>query len=104
MSKEIKGGRMSGKTLFDEEEELTPLEALKRIRQETIPATYNQDFDKEECCKIIETALKALEIIKPYCLVADYKTDDPDTRYELAFCKKICITKEEYELLKEVLL
>lgn len=37
------------------------LDALKRIRQETIPATYNQDFDKEECCNIIETALKELE-------------------------------------------
>ena len=37
---------------------LSPLEALKRIRQETCPATYNQDFDKEECCDIIETALK----------------------------------------------
>ena len=33
------------------------LEALKRIRQETCPATYNQDFDKNECCDIIEQAL-----------------------------------------------
>lgn len=32
-------------------------EALKRIRQETIPATYNPDFDKGKCCDIIEKAL-----------------------------------------------
>lgn len=37
------------------------LEALKRIRQETCPATYMQDFDKTECCDIIERALKRLE-------------------------------------------
>ena len=98
MSKEIKGGRMSGKTLFDEEE-LTPLEALKEIKE----CLFWSD-EGLNCIQIIETALKALEIIKPYCVIADYKTDDPDTSYELAFCKKICITKEEYDLLKEVLL
>lgn len=47
-----------------------------------------------------EKKLKALEIIKPCCIVAKY----PDNTYELAFCKKICIEKEEYDLLKEVLL
>ena len=34
------------------------LEALKRIRQETCPATYMPDFDKEECCNVIEKDLK----------------------------------------------
>lgn len=36
-------------------------EALKRIRQETTPATYMVDFDKNECCDIIEKDLKELE-------------------------------------------
>ena len=53
---------------------------------------------------IIEKELKALEILKPYCIVADYKCENPEDRYELAFCKKVCITEEEYKLLKEVLL
>lgn len=39
------------------------LEALKRIRQETCPATYMDDFDKNECCDVIEQALKRLESI-----------------------------------------
>ena len=43
---------------------MTPNEALKRIRQETCPATYMQDFDKEECCNIIEKALLELKAIK----------------------------------------
>lgn len=39
-------------------------EALKRIRQETCPATYMQDFDKNECCDTIEQALLELKSIK----------------------------------------
>ena len=37
---------------------MSALEALKRIRQETAPNTYNSDFDKNECCDIIEDTLK----------------------------------------------
>ena len=33
-------------------------EAIKRIRQETCPATYMQDFDKEKCLKVIEDSIK----------------------------------------------
>ncbi len=33
-------------------------EAIKRIRQETCPATYMQDFDKEQCLKVIEDSIK----------------------------------------------
>lgn len=40
------------------------LEALKRIRQETCPATYMADFDKNECCDVIEQALLELKSIK----------------------------------------
>jgi len=38
-------------------------EALKRLKQETCPATYNQDFDKNKCCNIIENALNVLKIL-----------------------------------------
>ena len=37
---------------------MTSKEALKRIRQETAPATYMADFDKNECCNIIEKDLE----------------------------------------------
>ena len=33
-------------------------EAIKRLRQETCPATYMQDFDKEACLKVIEDSIK----------------------------------------------
>lgn len=39
-------------------------ESLKRIRQETCPATYMPDFDKEECCKTIEKALAVLDFFE----------------------------------------
>ena len=65
------------------------LEALKRIRQETCPATYMQDFDKEECCNIIEKGLKRLEIMDR-CVTRENKDEWLECHY---------ITKEEYELL-----
>ena len=43
---------------------MNEFEALKRLRQETCPATYNPDFDKEECCDVIEKALLELKAIK----------------------------------------
>lgn len=43
---------------------MTPSEALKRLRQETCPATYNPGFDKEECLEVIEKALLELQAIK----------------------------------------
>lgn len=81
---------------------LEALENLKNLSQDVQYASKIPSIDNE--LEVIETTLKALEIIKPYCLVTDYETDDPDTRYELAFFKKIYITQEEYDLLKEVLL
>lgn len=39
-------------------------EAIKRLRQETCPATYMQDFDKEECLQVIEDSVKELEIAR----------------------------------------
>lgn len=35
--------------------------AIKRLRQETCPATYNQDFDKEECLKSIENEFEKIK-------------------------------------------
>ena len=35
--------------------------AIKRLRQETCPATYMQDFDKEECLKTIENEFKKIK-------------------------------------------
>lgn len=61
-------------------------------------------YGGQEQYRVIEKELKALEILKPCCIVADYKCENPEDRYELAFCRKICITEEEYNLLKEVLL
>jgi len=38
--------------------------ALKRLWQETAPATYMKDFDKRECCNAIEKDIEVLEILK----------------------------------------
>ena len=43
---------------------MNEFEALKRLRQETCPATYMPDFNKEECCDVIEKALLELKAIK----------------------------------------
>ena len=43
---------------------MTSKEALKRLWQETAPATYMKDFDKKECCDAIEKDLEKLEQIK----------------------------------------
>lgn len=48
---------------------MTSKEAIKRLRQETIPATYMVDFDKNECINIIEKELNALEAIKEFGLL-----------------------------------
>lgn len=36
-------------------------DAIKRLRQETCPATYMPDFDKEECLKTIEDEFKNIK-------------------------------------------
>lgn len=36
-------------------------EAIKRLRQETAPATYMPDFDKEECLQVVEARMDELE-------------------------------------------
>ena len=83
---------------------LEALEVIKIYKLFSKGSNTPQYIDLQKCFPkewgIIEKELKALEIIKECCIVAEY----PDTTYELAFCRKICIEKEEYDLLKEVLL
>ena len=76
------------------------LEALKRIRQETCPATYMQDFDKNECCDIIEKELKALEIIKKSVVEMSNTKVLMGDYYQVV----LALDQKEYDLLKEVLL
>ena len=83
--------------------ELTPLKALEKIRQAEyfvdfeLDTTVGKDYKNE--LDIIEKSLKALEIIEKCCLLGAY----PNGTYELAFSTKIDITKEEYDILKEIL-
>ena len=95
--------------------QLTPLEILNNIKDFIIfEYSYNNidawsDEEIKEYVELtynfnsIEKILKALEIIKDCCIVAEYPVLEEENKYELAFCKKICISKEEYDLLKEVL-
>ena len=47
-------------------------EAIKRIEQETCPATHIPDFDKEECLKVIEDSIKqkddTIQALKEYLI------------------------------------
>lgn len=82
-------------------------EAIKRLRQETVPATYCPDFDKEECLKVIVKEHKAFEIIKEkldlsikeywYGKALNYLVED-----ECCYCNAE-ITEEENSVLKEIL-
>lgn len=91
---------------------MNSLEALKRIRQETCPATYMPDFDKEECCNIIEhDLLKAKEHEK---LLKIINEKNVDFRW-LKVCDTVKsynngideysneLTKEEFTTLKEII-
>ena len=61
---------------------MTSKEALKRLWQETAPATYMKDFNKKECCDVIERDLEMLEIVKKFLL-------------------NTTMTEQEYEKFKE---
>lgn len=45
-------------------------ESLKRLKQETIPATYMPDFDKAECIENLQEALNTLEFLVKHLYVA----------------------------------
>lgn len=78
------------------------LEALKRIRQETCPSTYNVDFDKNDCCNIIEKELKVLWIIKEkrvdiFRITQCHNVHDYN---ECVYWNYTYLTKEEFDTLK----
>lgn len=117
------GGRMSGKSFFDDE--LSPLEALEEIRN------FFHPFENEETFEIIETTLKdyekktklakeyddvnnvakrlkALEIIKEkqvdvYAVIESKSLKEMNDRFWFPK-EEYKLTQEEYDLLKEVLL
>lgn len=43
---------------------MTAKEALKRLKQETAPATYMPDFDKDKCIEIINQEFERLEALE----------------------------------------
>lgn len=82
------------------------LQALKRLRQETIPATYMQDFDKDECCDIIEQALKRLEAIdnaNPREALNITKATEKYTGIDLSVIKNSLIKTQKMQKVLEIL-
>lgn len=79
-------------------------EALKRLKQETAPATYMVDFDKDECIEVIRKDLEILEKYKSAIKIINdalelYVVDDEiGVENRSSF-----IDYEDSELLKEVL-
>ena len=47
---------------------MTPEEAIKRLRQETCAATYNPDFDKDQCLQVLENKITRLAKLERYLL------------------------------------
>jgi hypothetical protein len=88
-------------------------EAIKRLRQETCPATYMPDFDKEKCLQVIEKSLqykslaeRCWEIVKAKRVSIVYLEDSQDVEQynEFAFQTNgyaSQLTKAEFETLKE---
>lgn len=79
-------------------EKLTISKALEILYNHEDILGGHDDYWKAYC--FIEKQLKALEIIKDCCIVAKY----PNNTYELSFAIKKTISKEDYEILKKVLL
>lgn len=86
--------------------ELSPLEALYLIDTKFVHKEWNnKPRETEKCFDIVETALKALEIIKKkrvnvQALFYSSSCDDYNKHYN----HYEDLTQEEYELLKDVLL
>lgn len=95
-------------------------EALKRLRQETCPATYMPDFDKDKCCDIIQTMIEVFDIMLKkhvdFCDILWTKNyeeylEEKNKQYD-TYCEKVnrkvdydnwfrhwIMTSEEYEVL-----
>jgi hypothetical protein len=94
---------------------MTSKEALKRLKQETAPATYMADFDKEKCIEIIKKDLdrlekeniklkQAIKVLKEKGLI--FTSGESGRENCICLCDYgygVSLTQEEYELLKEVL-
>lgn len=85
---------------------MTSKEALKRIRQETLPATYMADFDKNECCNIIEKDLEELEIIKKEFKIEVFENANGNKAISIysdtdRYAVVKVITEEEFIILKK---
>lgn len=81
----------------------TPLEAWKRLRGN--PSYYQEDWVKLADLELVEKSLKALEIIKEKNIDVYWLKTSPNlSRYNLAVGTNQALKKEEYDLLKEVLL
>lgn len=68
---------------------MTSKEALKRLKQETVPVTYNADAYtfKDECIEVIQNDLDVLEIIKhnpllDLSLLREYDLSEYDEFYD----------------------
>ena len=78
--------------------ELTPLEALKEIKEK-----YISDNGLQRRLTIIEMTLKALEIIKETIPIKEedfFYDEETDTYFFIGYE----VSKNQYDLLKEVLL
>ena len=81
------------------------IEALKQLRQNNKDDTHLFD---DELLDVVEKELKALEIIAKYIKIDEEDEDDffpytiKDTQYISLSSAKV-MTKEEYEIIKEVL-
>lgn len=87
---------------------MTSKEAIKRLRQETCPATYCPDFDKEECLQVIEKELKAFEILKEefsieaYESALNHKVISIYSDFDKYAVVKV-VSQEKHDLIKKVL-
>ena len=82
--------------------ELSPLEALERLRQNWIDDSHLFD---DELLDIIEKSLKALEIIKEKePSIMRLRLTESSEHFNKIISARKKLTRKEYELLKEVLL
>lgn len=79
-------------------------EALKRLKQETAPATYMVDFDKDECIEIIRNDLEQLEKYKSAIKIINDALELYVDFYEIGVENRSSfIDYEDSKLIKEVL-
>ena len=93
MNKKFIGGRMSGKSYFDDD--LSPLEALEKVRFYAGDTWLN-------CTEwnIIEKSLKALEIIKNKVNLTE--ASNPNGTKQKCLVTVVLDNDKDFELLKEV--